>query len=471
MESPLSLRLSAPLVGMACLSAVHFVSFLEGRGLDPSSFPLPGIVTGFIIGLLLGGLLFSSALPRRVKQGAALLATAAGVVFWALALRHQNELACDAACLTGGFLLPPMLERLLSESPTPGFHFGAALAAGDFFWLFLYLLPAQPDSGMICSLLLGLHGLGGLMCALSLGGGSEDVRDSHPDSFARESLIYLICITLFFFLINSFIDIVFYRVHAETFTIPAQVHLYIWAVYPLIGIFFDSRGADMRVLLACLGGAILSPMVIAVSEGTLLYWFIYIVALSCRGIALVYLVLVFAKIRKRFRHRELVVIIPYLGMFSAFLFAHAFVQRFPGTIHIAFWGFFLTAGFSYISSRIQYALTLAGVIRTTEPAPEDTRRDVRPLCGPEAFAIFSNKYGLSAREQDVLRLIVEGCDTAKLCDTLHVSENTIKTHVRQLLRKTDTRNRITLAALFFNEAGAIRPPSAGHPAPGHTPDA
>ena len=51
----------------------------------------------------------------------------------------------------------------------------------------------------------------------------------------------------------------------------------------------------------------------------------------------------------------------------------------------------------------------------------------------------------------MLQLITKGYNTTAICASLHISENTTKTHVRQLLRKTEPHNRIALTALFFSE--------------------
>jgi len=143
----------------------------------------------------------------------------------------------------------------------------------------------------------------------------------------------------------------------------------------------------------------------------------------------------------------------------AFLCVYRFVERFPGTVPIAFWCLFLTTAFSYVSSRIQYALTLSGVSKT--PTDEENTPEFTAFTPPEPAAIercradsvaeFALKYGISLRERDVLCLILEGCDTAAICTRLHISENTLKTHIRQILRKTETRNRNALLVLFFNE--------------------
>lgn len=51
---------------------------------------------------------------------------------------------------------------------------------------------------------------------------------------------------------------------------------------------------------------------------------------------------------------------------------------------------------------------------------------------------------LSQRELEVGRLVVAGYSTQKIAETLFISENTVKTHLRNLFRKTKTRSRIEL---------------------------
>ena len=52
-------------MGIASLLAAQFVVFLEGRGLGIVSFSLQNAVAGFCGGIILGGLLFSTWLPKR----------------------------------------------------------------------------------------------------------------------------------------------------------------------------------------------------------------------------------------------------------------------------------------------------------------------------------------------------------------------------------------------------------------------
>lgn len=52
---------------------------------------------------------------------------------------------------------------------------------------------------------------------------------------------------------------------------------------------------------------------------------------------------------------------------------------------------------------------------------------------------------LSDRELQILGLVVEGASNREVAERLHLSQNTIKFHIRQLLEKTDVANRTELA--------------------------
>lgn len=52
---------------------------------------------------------------------------------------------------------------------------------------------------------------------------------------------------------------------------------------------------------------------------------------------------------------------------------------------------------------------------------------------------------LSERELEILRMVVDGASNRDVAEKLHLSENTIKFHVRQLLEKSEAMNRTELA--------------------------
>lgn len=450
-------------LGIACLLAVQFIVFLEGRGLGVVSFSLQGTAAGFCGGIIFGGVLFSAGLPRLFGFFCSLGFTLLSAVLWGGAILQQSAILSYGACFWGGTMLPPLLRFFFANSSSPGFHLGSAFALGDFFWLFLYVFPMSGELLQVILLLLQLVGGGVAAVCIAQGNLLQDAVGikKNPDRLTFASLGYLSLIAFIFFLFNAFIDIPFYRIHNPVFPIPAQVHLYLWIVYPVAGILIDKYGADMRFLLLCFGGVIVAPMFVAITEGTIVYWIIYSMELACRGMAQLYFILVFAQIGKKFSRFGLIASIPYVAMFVAFQCVYMFVERFPGTSHVAFWCWFLTSAFGYISSRVQYALTLAGILKKPLPKDDNAQEDDDGLhvavvnensyCRTDSVAAFALKYGISLRERDVLWLILEGRNTSEICDRLHISENTLKTHIRQILRKTETRNRNALLVLFFNE--------------------
>lgn len=91
-------------------------------------------------------------------------------------------------------------------------------------------------------------------------------------------------------------------------------------------------------------------------------------------------------------------------------------------------------------------------------APAATRRLV------EAFAAARPAQqvpaSLTERETEVLLLVAQGRSNAEIGLALHVTENTVKTHVARVLTKLDLRDRVQ-AVVWAYESGLIRP---GRPA-------
>ncbi|WP_431073316.1 LuxR C-terminal-related transcriptional regulator [Microbacterium phyllosphaerae] len=74
--------------------------------------------------------------------------------------------------------------------------------------------------------------------------------------------------------------------------------------------------------------------------------------------------------------------------------------------------------------------------------------DIRlPLDPPAAPEPLGDVTELSTREREVLRLVVGGSRNREIASTLGISDNTVKFHVSNLLRKTGCRTRGELASL------------------------
>jgi LuxR family maltose regulon positive regulatory protein len=84
-----------------------------------------------------------------------------------------------------------------------------------------------------------------------------------------------------------------------------------------------------------------------------------------------------------------------------------------------------------------------GTAAAARPAPELLARDLVPaprhsLDDAEAPVIVDP---LSSRERDVLRLVSEMLDTADIAAEMHISVNTVKTHLKSILHKLGTSDR------------------------------
>jgi DNA-binding CsgD family transcriptional regulator len=60
--------------------------------------------------------------------------------------------------------------------------------------------------------------------------------------------------------------------------------------------------------------------------------------------------------------------------------------------------------------------------------------------------ILAQRFGLSARERQVLDLVAKGSKNSEIAARLNIAESTAIFHVKRLLTKTNSRNRTELVA-------------------------
>ena len=95
-------------------------------------------------------------------------------------------------------------------------------------------------------------------------------------------------------------------------------------------------------------------------------------------------------------------------------------------------------------------------------APAVTRRLVerscrRPAAEPRGGGALAD---LTAREEEVARLVAAGRSNAEIAAALYLSEATVKTHVGRVLSKLGVRDRVSAVVLAY-ERGVIEPGQGG----------
>ena len=75
---------------------------------------------------------------------------------------------------------------------------------------------------------------------------------------------------------------------------------------------------------------------------------------------------------------------------------------------------------------------------------------------------------LTAREREILRLIVNGLSNAEIAHELYISDTTVKTHVTHILQKLNLRDRVQ-AVVLAHQTGLFETEALGPGAPDQSP--
>ena len=66
----------------------------------------------------------------------------------------------------------------------------------------------------------------------------------------------------------------------------------------------------------------------------------------------------------------------------------------------------------------------------------------------DMFSDFLERYQISHREAEVLRIVLEGLSNSEISAKLFISENTVKFHMRNILKKTGCTKRSEVISLY-----------------------
>ncbi len=67
---------------------------------------------------------------------------------------------------------------------------------------------------------------------------------------------------------------------------------------------------------------------------------------------------------------------------------------------------------------------------------------------------LKDKYTLSERELEVIELLTKGLTNQNICDQLHISVNTVKSHIKRIYKKLNITNRLQLINLLGGNGNA-----------------
>lgn len=108
----------------------------------------------------------------------------------------------------------------------------------------------------------------------------------------------------------------------------------------------------------------------------------------------------------------------------------------------------------------------ATVVEVTAPVPAALAADGKSLAPtPRRWAVWEP---LTPKERQVAKLAAQGLKTAAIALNLHVTEGTVKTHLRRVFAKLGVRNRAQLAS-YLAQGGPHDQPDGPDPSPRRTP--
>ncbi len=97
---------------------------------------------------------------------------------------------------------------------------------------------------------------------------------------------------------------------------------------------------------------------------------------------------------------------------------------------------------SEITGNEKHASQLQSPVRTKEACADDIMQEITKI------------YGLTGREGQILRFIIAGTQIKDIAKELYITERTVKFHITNILKKTESRNQRELISRFVNLLGS-----------------
>lgn len=148
--------------------------------------------------------------------------------------------------------------------------------------------------------------------------------------------------------------------------------------------------------------------------------------------------------------------LPVLGLFAS-LWMAGFAGILVGQAVCLIWPFGYAA-FSYLLllAVLAAALLMVSMGGRLALSPEVLNAPTPRRALAQRVEYLVETFGLSPREREITEIWLEGHNAVYIEETLHISRNTIKTHLSHIYQKTGTSNREELIAVSESEPVALR---------------
>jgi DNA-binding response OmpR family regulator len=106
-------------------------------------------------------------------------------------------------------------------------------------------------------------------------------------------------------------------------------------------------------------------------------------------------------------------------------------------------------------SILELMARIAALLRRASPAPSTSANAPAAAEASRPAALsdeaLRERYGLTARQTEVARLLAEGCSNAEIATRLEMSYYTARNHTEQVLSKLGVPSRAAVGALLFGQ--------------------
>ena len=110
-------------------------------------------------------------------------------------------------------------------------------------------------------------------------------------------------------------------------------------------------------------------------------------------------------------------------------------------------------------SILELMARISALLRRAQPAaapasgsaPSSTAAAEASRPGPLSDDALRERYGLTARQIEVVRLLAEGCSNAEIASRLEMSYYTARNHTEQVLAKLGVSSRAAVGALLYGQ--------------------